>query len=294
MKYLKNRKAESAGLAFLIALLVFVLARPPMVGAAEDTPVFANAAQTLANKTLAAVSITTSLAPGTAGGATIGTAALPFSSAYIGDAATNNFQITGTATAARVMTLSDVASDTFALLAATQTFTNKTFTDPVMGVHSPLEGATSSTPRWIFKQVDHTDMTAAATNDTFALWTLPANTMIHDVIGNVTAAWAGTGPVTAAVCSVGTNAGSANDLTVDDDFFAVAVVYELHDATASGGKGALLFDSTDKFAPYFLVAGGQIDVDCDLTGGNHADTSAGSAGIYMLVSQPFANATEAN
>ncbi len=160
---------------------------------------------------------------------------------------------------------------------------------------NPLEGDSSNVPRWIYKQVDHTDMTAAATAATFTLFTLPANTMIHDVIGTVTAAWAGTGPVSAAVASVGTQAGAANDLTLDDNFFAAATVYELHDATASGGKGALLYDATDKFAPHMFVAGGIIELQMDLTGGDHADTSAGAARIYMLVSQPLGNAaTEAN
>jgi hypothetical protein len=54
---------------------------------------------------------------------------------------------------------------------------------------SPLEGTIPNIPRWIFKQVDHTDMTAAATADTFTLWTLPANTMIHDVVGTVVTPW---------------------------------------------------------------------------------------------------------
>jgi hypothetical protein len=41
----------------------------------------------------------------TAGGATVGTAALPFSSVYIGNAATNNIQLTGTSASAKVVTL---------------------------------------------------------------------------------------------------------------------------------------------------------------------------------------------
>ncbi len=46
----------------------------------------------------------------TAGGATVGSAALPFSSVYIGDAATNNIQLTGTAASAVVVTLPSVTS----------------------------------------------------------------------------------------------------------------------------------------------------------------------------------------
>lgn len=162
-------------------------------------------------------------------------------------------------------------------------------------VTATLEGTLTNTPRWIFKQVDHTDMTASATADTFTLWTLPANTMIHDIVGTVVTAWEAVVGLSAAVASVGTQAGAANDLTLDDDFFAAATVYELHDATASGGKGALLFDATDKFAPHMLVAGGVIELQMDLTGDDHADTNAGQARIYALVSQPLGNTTtEAN
>ncbi|KKL74871.1 hypothetical protein LCGC14_2060550, partial [marine sediment metagenome] len=85
------------------------------------------------------------------------------------------------------------------------------------GVLSPLEGTLSNVPRWIMKVVDFSDMTAAATADTFTLWTLPANTMIHDVVGVTVTAWSG-GSISAAVCSVGTQAGSANDLALDDNF----------------------------------------------------------------------------
>lgn len=45
--------------------------------------------------------------PGTAGAVGLGTAALPFSKMFIGGAATNNIQLTGTATGARTQTLQD-------------------------------------------------------------------------------------------------------------------------------------------------------------------------------------------
>lgn len=197
---------------------------------------------------------------------------------------------------ARAISITDPGgTDSFVWLSATQTLTGKTLTNPIIPVTNPLEGALSNQPRWIFKQVDHTDMTAAAVADTFTLWTLPANTMIHDVVGSVGTAWTGGGPVSAAVCSVGTNAGTANDLALDDNFFATGTRLELHDATANGGKGTLLFDSTDKFAPTMFIAGGVVEIQCDLTGGNHSATSTGQAFIYILVSQPLANtSTEAN
>jgi len=172
--------------------------------------------------------------------------------------------------------------------------TSPTIVTPVIAAANPLEGALSNGPRWIFKQVDFGDMTAAATADTFTLWTLPANTIIHDVVGTVVTGWSG-GTITAAICSVGTQAGSDNDLALDDDFFTTGTRYELHDATANGGKGTLLFDATDKFAPTMFVAGGVVEIQCDLTGDNHANATAGQARIYVLVSQPLANTTtEAN
>ncbi len=161
-------------------------------------------------------------------------------------------------------------------------------------LENPLEGTLTNIPRWIFKQVDFGDMTAGATADTFTLWTLPANTLIENVMGEVVTGWSG-GSISAAVCSVGTNAGSANDLALDDNFFAAGTRYELHDATVNGGKGTLLFDATDKFAPYMFVAGGVIEIQCDLTGDNHANATAGQARIQIFVSQPLGNTTtEAN
>lgn len=64
----------------------------------------------------------TNFSPTTAAALTLGTGALPFSSIFIGGAATNNIQITGTATAARVATFPD-ATTTLAGLAVAQTFT---------------------------------------------------------------------------------------------------------------------------------------------------------------------------
>ncbi len=54
------------------------------------------------------------------GGGSVGAAPTPFASVYIGDAVTNNIQITGTATAARVITLPD-ATGTVALRVASGT-----------------------------------------------------------------------------------------------------------------------------------------------------------------------------
>jgi fibronectin-binding autotransporter adhesin len=52
---------------------------------------------------------TTSASPATAGGTVIGTLTLPFSSLYLGNAATNNIQLTGTATGSRVATFPDAS-----------------------------------------------------------------------------------------------------------------------------------------------------------------------------------------
>lgn len=220
-----------------------------------------------------------------------------FGTSVVLDQTTEDYTVTwADPAAARAISIVDPGgTDVFVWRDFAQTLLAKTLTNPIIAVANPLEGATSNEPRWMYKRVDHTDMTDVATAATFTLFTLPANTIIYDVIGNVTAAWAGTGPVSAAVCSVGTSGGSANDLSLDDNFFAVQAVYELHDATASGGKGSLIMDSTDKFAPAFVAASGDVEIQCDLTGGNHDATSAGGADVWLLVSQPFANTTtEAN
>lgn len=54
--------------------------------------------------------LTSAITPNAAGGTTLGSAALPFSSAFIGTAGTNNIQITGTATGARTLTIPDANS----------------------------------------------------------------------------------------------------------------------------------------------------------------------------------------
>lgn len=59
-----------------------------------------------AGPNMGAVTVVT---PAAAGSAPLGSAALPFSGAYIGDAATNNFLISGTATGARAINLADSA-----------------------------------------------------------------------------------------------------------------------------------------------------------------------------------------
>lgn len=70
---------------------------------------------------LASVAINTSLLPGTAGAANLGSATLPFGQLFLSGTsaspAANNFKITGTATAARIITLPD-ASGTVAVSAS--------------------------------------------------------------------------------------------------------------------------------------------------------------------------------
>ena len=68
---------------------------------------------------------TTDIHSTTAGTATVGTAALPFGSVYVGGAATNNIKITGTSAAARVETVPDVAADKTFALETTSTTANQ-------------------------------------------------------------------------------------------------------------------------------------------------------------------------
>ena len=84
--------------------------------------------------------------PNAAGGTTLGSAALPFSSAFIGGAATNNFQLTGTATAARVVTFPDVASYTVAQITNAQTFAGtQTFSGTIAGAAITASGTITQT-----------------------------------------------------------------------------------------------------------------------------------------------------
>ena len=55
------------------------------------------------------IGLTAASTPNAAGGTTLGSAALPFSAVYIGAAATNNIDLTGTATGARTATFPDAS-----------------------------------------------------------------------------------------------------------------------------------------------------------------------------------------
>lgn len=97
--------------------------------ASTDSIQWRNAASSgniiLAKNTSDQFTISGGLVPSTAGGQTLGGALLPFSSVYVGGAATNNAQITGTMTGARVVTLPDA---TFTVSGATGTFCGTTTT----------------------------------------------------------------------------------------------------------------------------------------------------------------------
>lgn len=84
-----------------------------------------------------------SITPSSAGGATVGSRALPFSSVYIGGAATNNVQVTATATGARTFTLPD-ATDTAVGKATTDTFTNKTYDTAGSGNSFSINGVAAT------------------------------------------------------------------------------------------------------------------------------------------------------
>jgi len=103
---------------------------------------------------------TTYIQPASAGGIAVGTAALPFSSYYLGNAGTNNIQITGTATAARVATFPD-ATGTVVLNDNTATLTNKRVTPRV------TTEASSATPTPNGDTTDEYCLTALAAGATF-------------------------------------------------------------------------------------------------------------------------------
>ena len=93
---------------------------------------------------LASVSVNTSLLAQT--GVDLGSTTKPFRNVFVfgsGTYGTNYFELTGTPTGTRVFTLPDVANDTFAMLAATQSLTNKTL-DGVTPTTMGYVDATSS------------------------------------------------------------------------------------------------------------------------------------------------------
>lgn len=162
-------------IGFVLAFVIGALLWGAGAVSSQDTPVFRASIDTLTNKTISAPvlsgsvtgtytlagtpslsspvitapSIVTSIAPSTAGGFNVGTAALPFSGIFIGSAATNNIRVTGTSAAARVYTLPDVAEDTsFVFLAGAQSIAGqKTFVAPILGAATgtslSLSGTTS-------------------------------------------------------------------------------------------------------------------------------------------------------
>ncbi len=78
---------------------------------------------TAALAALTSPAFVTDIHSSTAGGATLGTAALPFGSIYLGGAATNNFQITGTSAAARIVNIPDIGATGYASLNTATTTT---------------------------------------------------------------------------------------------------------------------------------------------------------------------------
>jgi len=84
-----------------------------------------------------------------AGGCTLGTAALPPSSIYIGGSATNNIRLTGTSAAARVVTIPDVGTDTGATVVLSPTSTTTTFVlhaTATAGLYTPSAIAAGDLP----------------------------------------------------------------------------------------------------------------------------------------------------
>jgi hypothetical protein len=149
--------------------------------------------------------ITTAIAATTAGASTVGTAALPFSSVYIGGAATNNVQLTATSAAARSATIPDIAANsTFLVTDSTTTSAGKIpLSTTTAGKHTystPTYPTASGTSRKM--------LVADGTNVVYSteLWpiaTTSGNIMVADGTNWVTTATTGTGaPVKSAGASI--------------------------------------------------------------------------------------------
>ena len=132
------------------------------------------------------------LTPATAGSAAIGTAALPWSGLYIGAAATNNIQITGTATAARTATLQD-ATGKLSLEAGyecgtTTTCTKTLQTNPIVhnGTVTLSSGAATVTTLTAYSSTSSMFITCTDTTSAAAVKCVAASTTSFTVAGTGT------------------------------------------------------------------------------------------------------------
>jgi len=98
-----------------------------------------------ANPQITTGRVITDFSAGTAGAATLGNNALPFSSVFIGAAATNNIQLTGTATSAKAATFPDVTG-VVAVATASTTATQALFATTTTGAPAYRAIATADLP----------------------------------------------------------------------------------------------------------------------------------------------------
>ena len=141
------------------------------------------------------VKFTGAASPATAGGTTAGTAALPFSSVYIGNAATNNIQLTGTSSAARSATIPDIAANsTFLVTDTTTTSAGKIpLSTTTAGKHTystPTYPTSSATAR---KMMVSDGTNWVASTELWPIATTSGNMLVADGTNWVTTAPTGTG-----------------------------------------------------------------------------------------------------
>ena len=146
--------------------------------------------QTMTSPALTTPVVTTDIHSTTAGSATLGTAALPFGSIYLGNAATNNFQITGTAAAARQVNINDTGGTSYFVQSdATSTSAGKiplsTTTAGKYTLSTPTYPSTSGTARKVLVS-DGTNNIYST--ETYAVPGTAGNYMVSDGTNWVTCA----------------------------------------------------------------------------------------------------------
>ena len=137
---------------------------------------------------------TTDIHAATAGGATLGTALLPFSSVYIGNAATNNLILTGTSAAARTWTIPDFGANA-SIVGSTLTTNNVDAANSFWGTSNNLifEGATANTYETFITPTDATaDQTITLPNATGTITVAPTSTTATQFFRATTTAGLGT------------------------------------------------------------------------------------------------------
>lgn len=155
--------------------------------------------------------------------------------------------------------------------------------------HTGHEGAAYPLQRWIAKQIDHTDFTAAAVSEAVLAFSLAAGVVIHDAFFQLDTVFSG-GSVSAITGALGISGGDVDAFVEEVDIFTGASTGRLFNTQAS--RGVLLYDATAGIlSPLFGNDVGtsaiEVDVTAVATGDDVVALDAGQVTVYLLISDPI-------